>query len=70
MHIRKCMTKILNKIYEGTLRLLRSFESVTICADPDSFVRWRPTLTTFFLIDEGRADPNTNISALHTNFII
>ena len=36
------------------------------CADPGSFVRGSPTLTTFllfvFLVDEGRQDPNTTIS--------
>ena len=30
------------------------------CADPESFVRGGPTLTTF-LIDEGRDDPNTTL---------
>ena len=37
----------------------------TTCADPDSFVRGGPTLTTFccvFLVDEGRENPNTTIS--------
>ena len=29
------------------------------CADPESFVRVGPT---FFLVDEGREDPNTTIS--------
>ena len=37
------------------------------CADPESFVRGGPTLTTFFfllffLVDEGREDPSTTIS--------
>ena len=36
------------------------------CADPESFVRGGPTLTGFFLffflVDEGREDPNTTIS--------
>ena len=33
------------------------------CADPESFVRGGPTLTTFFFkFDEGRKDPNTTIS--------
>ena len=32
------------------------------CADPDSFARGGPALTTFFLVDEGRKDPNTTIS--------
>ena len=34
------------------------------CADPESFVRGGPTLTTvfFFLVDEERDDPNTTIS--------
>ena len=31
------------------------------CADPESFVRGGPTLTTFFKFDEGRDDPNTII---------
>ena len=30
------------------------------CPDPESYVRGGPTLTTFFfLVDEGREDPNT-----------
>ena len=32
------------------------------CADPESFVRGGPTLTTFFLVDEEREDPNAIIS--------
>ena len=32
------------------------------CADPESFVRVGPTLTTFFLFDKGRKDQNTTIS--------
>ena len=33
------------------------------CADPDSFVRGGPTLTTFFyLVDEGRKDLNTTLN--------
>ena len=32
------------------------------CADPESSVRGDPTLTTFFLLDEGREDPNTTLS--------
>ena len=35
------------------------------CADPESIVRGGPTLTRFFfffLVDEGREDPNTTIS--------
>ena len=32
------------------------------CADPESSVRVDPTLTTFFLLDEGREDPNTTLS--------
>ena len=31
-------------------------------ADPESFVRGGPTLTGFFLVDEGREDPSTTIS--------
>ena len=32
--------------------------SVSItCADPESFARRGPTLTTTFLVDEGRKDP-------------
>ena len=38
----------------------------TYLADPESFFRGGPTLTTFlfllFLVDEGREDPNTTIS--------
>ena len=30
-----------------------------LCAGPESFVRVGPTLTTFFLVDEGREDPST-----------
>ena len=36
-------------------------ESDISCVDPESFVRWRPTLTGFFrvlLVDEGREDPS------------
>ena len=33
----------------------------SLCADPESFVRGGPTLT-FFLVDEGREDPNTTLS--------
>ena len=32
------------------------------CTDPESNARGGPTLTTFFLVDEGRDDPNTTIS--------
>ena len=32
------------------------------CADPESYVRGGPTLTTVFLVDEGREDQNTTIS--------
>ena len=36
------------------------------CADPESFVRGGPTdnvsLLLFFLVDEGRKDPNTTIN--------
>ena len=32
------------------------------CADPENFVRGGPALTTFFLVYEGREDPNTTIS--------
>ena len=42
--------------------LLRSFESVTTCVNPESFARRGPTLTTFFLVNEGRDYPNTSIS--------
>ena len=36
------------------------------CADPESFVRGGPTLTTFFfLVNEGRDDPNTTINGHH-----
>ena len=31
------------------------------CLDPDRFVRGGSTLTTFFLVDEGRKDPNTTL---------
>ena len=34
------------------------------CAGPESFVRGGPTLTTFFLVDEGRENPHSNISGL------
>ena len=37
------------------------------CADPESFVREGPTLTTFFFyLDEGRKDPDTTISGPST----
>ena len=33
------------------------------CADPECFVRWDPTLTTFvFKVDEGREDPSPTLS--------
>ena len=32
------------------------------CTDPGRFVRGSPTLTTLFLADEGKDDPNTTIS--------
>ena len=32
------------------------------CADPESFVRGGPNLITFFLVDEGIEDPNTDIN--------
>ena len=37
------------------------YEDITpnVYVDPDSFVRGGSTLTTFFLVDEGRKDPNT-----------
>ena len=40
------------------------------CANPESFVRAGPTLTTFylFLVDEGREDPNTIISGPSMTF--
>ena len=41
---------------------LANFSTGTTCADPESFVRGGPTLTTIFLIDEGREDPNTTIN--------
>ena len=34
------------------------------CADPESFVRGGPTLTTSIFVDEGREDPSTTISGL------
>ena len=45
---------------------------VYTCADPESFVRWGPTLTFyfsflfFFFFDEGRYDSNTTISGPST----
>ena len=30
--------------------------------DSESFLTWGPTLTIFFLVDDGREDPNTTIS--------
>ena len=35
-------------------------------ADPESFVRGGPTLTTFFLVDVGREDPSTTIRGSST----
>ena len=32
------------------------------CMDPEKFVTGGPTLTVFFLVDEGREDPSTTIS--------
>ena len=37
-----------------------NYSSFKACAEPDSFIRGGPTLTTFFLpVDEGRDDPIT-----------
>ena len=48
------------------IQLMHSFEvniRICPCADPESFVRGGPTLTTFFFsVDEGREDQNTTIS--------
>ena len=38
------------------------------CVDPESFVRGGPTLTMFFLVDEGREDPSTTISGPSSAF--
>ena len=38
------------------------YGSRATCADTESFVRGGPTLTGFFIVDEGREDPNTTIS--------
>ena len=40
----------------------KSYNSGQPCADPESFVRGGPTLSLFFLVDEGKEDPNTTIS--------
>ena len=40
----------------------RRYIATTPRADPESFVREGPTLTTFFLVDEGREDPHTTIN--------
>ena len=37
-------------------------EKSRTCADPGSFVRGGPTLTTFFLVDQGREIQNITIS--------
>ena len=40
----------------------RSFYILTSpCMDPENIFRGGPTLTMFFLVDEGREDPNTTI---------
>ena len=42
-----------------------TLRSKSSCPDPETFVRGGPTVITFFsssLVDEGRKDPNTNIS--------
>ena len=36
--------------------------SLETWADPESFVREGPNLITFFLVDEGIADPNVTIN--------
>ena len=44
----------------------RTYIDSKTCADPGSFIRGGPTLTTFFvvvfLVDEGREDSNTTKS--------
>ena len=45
--------------------LLKTAGFIRSCADPESFVRGGPTVTTFFhvvfLVDEGREGPKTTI---------
>ena len=38
------------------LKAMPSKSMTATCADPESFARGGPTLTTFFLVDEGRED--------------
>ena len=44
-------------------RLVQAFAASS--ADPEKIVREGPTLTTFFLADEGREDQNITISSHH-----
>ena len=47
------------------VRIYSQFYAYSIdatCLDPESYVRGGPTLTLFFLVDEGREDQNTTIS--------
>ena len=44
------------------VRMIELINETGSCADPESFVRGCPTLTTFLLVDGAREDPNTNIN--------
>ena len=56
------------RLFQKSILVLCLSHSLKTCADPDSFVRGGPALTTFcflfvsFLVYEGREDPNTTIS--------
>ena len=50
------------KILDSFVFIYRRIVPPNSCVDPESFVRGGPTLTFFYLVDEGREDPKTNIS--------
>ena len=54
----------INVFHRGTIPTsLKKQLDPRACADPESFVRGGPTLTIFFLVDEGRdQDPSTTLS--------
>ena len=61
--MRFCHLSHMRKVFLNMHALLSSeTRGLGPCADPESFARGGPTLTTVFLVDNGREDPNTNIS--------
>ena len=47
------------RMHETMARICK--HATMTCADPERFVRGGPTLTMFFLADEGRDDQNTTM---------